>query len=633
MKLYAFFILFLICIASSQALILTNFSDGTSSFQSSINVTKRITIPIGYTVNTATVKIAGQLRYQAQQAPNSSASNGASCVNPTNAYDGNYASFANMSTPASSCYIQSNYTFPAFPTGYKPNATLRYMLGYADMNYNNDVGCLLYNESKLRLLQTSMLLGGLIYMSELYCYFPIGTILLKRQGTGLQSHSRIYDVTVYWKMPLTRFKLFTNTALSASNTNIWNTSTPVSLNVSVINSYISTNRTIPIRFGFYQGNISVSDLSVSMIPTLRICNNTVGDNIVYNFTARNEDNNLLISGNWAVDLVFENTSISFTKNNVKSIALCSQATSITSDGVVYMTTPAYTSKYYLLNDAFTGTTKRITVYNSIVSTNRSSVLWQVKDSYWSAYSNIVGKLSRYYPANHTWNIVQQDKSSEFGQLVYNVLETNTEYKMSFYDTSNNLLYTTDTLKFICPSGLCEVTNQITTPTAAEINIHATVSFSNLTKIATITWNEPTATITGVSISVSRDTLTGKYPICTISAAGASGSATCNASGNTGIGIVTISSTGNTTAYYTSTIDFGKQKLYDFLNNADSAIISFIVLMVIIGFGLTGSAASVIIMTLFGLVFLAFLGLSSFLSISVIGVACTLGIIIALMVRR
>ena len=82
-----------------------------------------------------------------------------------------------------------------------------------------------------------------------------------------------------------------------------------------------------------------------------------------------------------------------------------------------------------------------------------------------------------------------DRSDDYGLLIYDVVEKSQDYRLKFYDTSNNLLKTSDVLRFSCDSGVCELVSLISpigsTTTEPVLNVNQT--YNNITNILSVYW--------------------------------------------------------------------------------------------------------------------------------------------------
>lgn len=364
------------------------------------------------------------------------------------------------------------------------------------------------------------------------------------------------------------------------------------------------------------------------------CSDSPGTFPSINFTLEDEDTGLPIIGDISVDLTYLDQVLSFEKQDVSFLTLC------IGGGVNYTVTGtvrsevAYLNKHFFIDAEFGSTMQTIKLYNFNDTTGISTLQWTVRDETWDVYPDIIGRMQRYYPANHTWVTVQQDQTGEFGQLIYHIKEESTEYRFYFYD-GLNLLDSTNDVKFVCDSGLCEVTSQIIPSATPEVSIGANWTFNNDTKILTIMWNDPTGATSSVTTTLVKSTVTGNLLICNATTYTAVGSYACNTTGYSGNAILTIRSSASPEVIKDRRIITltPLPKLADFLDYGESAIWTFGLSLTIMSLGITGSPLAVIVMLIFSLVIQMYLGISSIITAEFLGVATIIGIVVALKVKK
>lgn len=222
-----------------------------------------------------------------------------------------------------------------------------------------------------------------------------------------------------------------------------------------------------------------------------------------------------------------------------------------------------------------------------------------------------------------------DESGDYGLVFFNIREENTDYRLLYYDRSNNLLLTTSSMKFSCTSGICELTQKLTPYSAstASTTLPHTITFNNNTRVINFSWSSSTdATARAV---VTRETTTGATTLCDTSATGTSGNIYCNTTGYTGVFTATLRKDGNIKA--TAYIDSPDTQLFNFVDKVEGAIWSFAIMLTVMGFGLF-SPVGVIIAAIFGLAVIYFMGLLNAVTLTFIIIASVIGIAIGIKVR-
>jgi len=249
--------------------------------------------------------------------------------------------------------------------------------------------------------------------------------------------------------------------------------------------------------------------------------------------------------------------------------------------------------------------------------------------------NIVGKLQRHYVGEGVWRTVQADKTGDYGNLHYNIYEEDTDYKLIFVDSQNNILETTQSMKFICTAGVCEITYMLlpVTDTDTIYNMTITPNYNNETGIITVTWADPDGFSATVYTYVTKETLTSSLVICNVTTTAAAGTHTCNISGLTGTFLLKVSSSRSPTEYHlTEFFHVAPRMIGSLLSKGDSAFLSFGIIITIVAAGLLFSPVAALIMTVLGLIVIFFLGMMSAITFPVIVIVGIITIIISIKVK-
>lgn len=304
----------------------------------------------------------------------------------------------------------------------------------------------------------------------------------------------------------------------------------------------------------------------------------------------------------------------------------------------YTTDNGFTHRYYYVNQTFLNNSViNLSIYNFNRTSGVSDLEITVRDeATYQYYENIYGKLQKNYIEEGVWRTVQMDKSGDFGLIFYNIIEENTDYRILFYDSQMRLLTTTQTMKFSCDSGICEVVYLLNpySETASSLDIDVSWNYDNDTQVFDVNWNNPSGSDASITLLVTQETLTGTNTICNAVQTGTSGSYSCNASGYTGVAFLSIngSQSGAQNLELSEWVDVSAQSLNALVGQSEGALISFFILLVVILMGLF-SPVGVILSTIFGLIGIYFLGISNIVTTSFIVVASVMGLAIALKVRN
>jgi hypothetical protein len=295
-----------------------------------------------------------------------------------------------------------------------------------------------------------------------------------------------------------------------------------------------------------------------------------------------------------------------------------------------------THRYFIYNQTINDTLTSISLYNFNDTTSTALLRITARDSdTYQYYPETIGWLERLYIGEGVWRVVQMDRSDDYGLLIYDVVEKSQDYRLKFYDTENNLLKTSDVLRFSCDSGVCELVSLIS-PTGSdttEAELEVNYTYNNATDILNVGWLDDTGEVTSVRMYVSKQTITGSLMIFNVTQNGSSGNYTFNLSGITGMVLLSVHKTASpesdAVSYWISLVE---NKLGDILGGDEGAFWSFIMLVVVVMLGIISPVAC-IILAVVGLIALYSLGIFSGLTLVVVIVAGVMAIALGVKIRR
>lgn len=410
------------------------------------------------------------------------------------------------------------------------------------------------------------------------------------------------------------------------------TNTSINLSPSLFQDVLTTQNSVFMQIaGSSFGNLTADNLLISYEPIFE-CDGDSSEVVVYNFTLTDEDNSSVLAGDLVVDLVYNNTILSYYANDTSSIAICmAQDANYTVYGFVQGDV-GYLNKYFFANALFNSNNpQEIDFYNKGDITDYSDLVLTVRDESYLPFPYIIGKVERYYPAEHLWKSVQQDISDSFGQQFFTIKEKDIEYRIYFYRNST-LLDNTQVVKFICDSGLCQASFQVLESAEDTSDLGITTLYDNSTGILNVSWNDGSGSTSSVRITVSKDTLTGTQNICNASVSSPFGTYSCNTSLYTGEVVVNVysPSTFRVPTFFTY-LSLDSTQLSDFLAVADYALYSFALLIVFAGMGSVSPVASVIT-TVFGIFMISVFGLNPIVNIPFVILVSVLGTLIGVKLK-
>ena len=273
-------------------------------------------------------------------------------------------------------------------------------------------------------------------------------------------------------------------------------------------------------------------------------------------------------------------------------------------------------------------------YNTTSLTSDLKLVLRNKGTY-EYYSNVIAKLQRRYLAEGIWRTVQMDESGDFGNVFFNVKEQNTDYRILYFDRDNNLLKQTESLKFICTNGVCELT-QLLSPfeeTTLTTDLDVSYDLHNDTRIIEVNWSDPLGGNNKVEVRVTKETMTGSISICNIFQTGSSGTANCNVSlyaGDVLLSVLTSNSPYVPVDSFWITLSRGL--LSSYISKTEASFWTFGFMVTVAGFGVWSPVAA-LISVMAGLISLFFMGIFNPLTITFIVVAASMGIAIGIKIKK
>lgn len=328
-----------------------------------------------------------------------------------------------------------------------------------------------------------------------------------------------------------------------------------------------------------------------------------------------------------------NYSAEFATNHTHYICLYPGNATIQADVYVkYEVNGGFVHRYYFVNHTFTNESQSMSLYNFNDTTGISGL--KITTRYvedFSYFQNVIVKLQRLYVGEGVWRTVQMDESGDFGGIFFNIREKDTDYKMIFMDRQNNVLKTTETIKFVCDSGLCDITYLLDPyeATAASDDINLSVTYDNNTRVLNLTWSDGSGNTRNVRMGLWKSTITGYTYLCTTNQTGAGGSFGCNASLYEGEAFLSVIV--DDEPVYGEYVELGKSTFAGFIDKSESALWTAGIVITTVGFGLFSPVAAVLA-AVAGLVFAFWLGINSFITITFIIVAGAVGVAIGLKVK-
>lgn len=364
-----------------------------------------------------------------------------------------------------------------------------------------------------------------------------------------------------------------------------------------------------------------------------------------NWTQYDEDNpSTKLTGTFAVEVEYwvgnrSNAKLyNATFGSANSWALCFSPTDARFSANIYgqnAITGGFTHRFYTQNVTYSNSTTNYSIYNtpntsvSVYSDMKITTRYVTSYGY---FKNVFAQLQRRYVGEGVWRTVQYDKSGDFGLLFFDIKEQSVDYRIKYYDENNSLLLETDSLKFVCTAAVCELTQLIdpASATTESPDIETVVTFNNATSVLTVEWDSASSLSSSVAIKVQKQNYNGLVTVCSTTQTGVAGSFDCNATGYTGELFVTVDVDGEQNA--AEYVPIGRTSIASNMSKATQALVTFLLMLAIIAFGLF-SPIALVIMTVLSLIVVFFLGTLSAITATFIIIAAVMGFVIAIKVKQ
>lgn len=427
--------------------------------------------------------------------------------------------------------------------------------------------------------------------------------------------------------------------------------TPTVSTYGLLNTY-TVNTITPNTTGTlsYYWNVTITQGDDNVSNTIIYRNQSIelwslvpcGSNPAITFNLYNEDYpQLSLNGTFETEIYYwindfttaKLFNYSFPSSNTFSVCLSNSSSVLRANIYARNTVPGgFTHRFYVQNGTYSNTTTVYNIYNTNDTTGYTDLKLTTRYvSNYDFFENVFVSLQRKYLSEGVYRTVQMDKSGDYGLVFFDIKEENTDYKLLFYDENNNLLKETDVLKFVCTAGVCDIT-QLLNPagtTTATINGSANVDYNNNTGIVTIDWSSLEPSGSTATIKVLKEGMSSTTTICNVAQTGNAGTYDCNVTGYTGDVQVLVTVDGENKLSEWLTLEH--ETLSDFLDVGEQSIITFIIMVTIISFGIF-SPVGLVLSTMFGLMTIFFLGIFSPVNLAFIIIAVVASVVISVKVK-
>jgi hypothetical protein len=276
----------------------------------------------------------------------------------------------------------------------------------------------------------------------------------------------------------------------------------------------------------------------------------------------------------------------------------------------YNTSGGFIHRHYLSNETISYNSTNHSVYNVIDTTGYSTLVLTVRDkNTYMYFDDAVVSLQKYYVGENIWRTVQMGYTGAYGNLPYNIIEKDEDYRFLMYDTHSHLLETSGNLQFTCTSGRCDLTYLIL-PYSSLTTLNITVwhTYDNNTGLVRAFWRGNINNQT-LNVKITKQAGTQTKTICNTNVSTVFGQSICDISAEEGTYSVAVSAydSGKLVGEYFTYITRPRVEFGDLIDESEAAFWSIGFMLVIASFGLFSPAAA-IISTFIGVVVLFYIGL-------------------------
>jgi len=458
-----------------------------------------------------------------------------------------------------------------------------------------------------------------------------------------ETEERMFNITFSGSFTLASVNLiFNGQTIPASliGTNIYSAYAYGPTNTDSVKQYWEIN-------GIYGGNSYITNSTTNNITILPVnmstCAGAINDSAL-NISIYDENAPSVNSGTNATvfaeyyytnTLSIKNYSAYLGQGKRFRICINENATLLSEFWFRYNNDSGFQTNYYILNTSLSNTTKLYSVYETTTIANYSTLQLTLKNKITNqVFRNAYIQLQRFYMSEGIWRNVQMDKSDYYGNVIFNIIEKDVDYRFLITDDFNNIIYMTDKMNFLCTSGLCAAT-LLAAPYTSEFpsELLIDISYNNATSEIVTQWLDPTSSTTSLRILVTRETLQGTTEICDNTVTGSSGISPCDVAAYPGGITVNVYSTTNgiSNPTITNLFDTELPPLSLLIGEKEGAWWAFGIILTTAAFGLF-SPVGAIICAVLGLIMVFFLGLTSVVTVPFIIIAAILGIIVGIKVK-
>jgi len=296
------------------------------------------------------------------------------------------------------------------------------------------------------------------------------------------------------------------------------------------------------------------------------------------------------------------------------------------------------NRWYFIEQNLSNITLNSALYNYNDTTGLSTFRGTVRDS--ATYlpkGGIVAQLQRYYLGEALWRTVQMDKSDDLsGQIFYRIIEQTIDYRIRFINMSNVIVKQTESAKFSCTSGFCDVTILLFPSVFSGVIVTPSVTgtFNNATGIVNISWEYSDGQNHRLHLLVSKNLFASQGSICDMTQLGQQGTFLCNVTGYYGEVKYALYASGSPELeIVTGWIQILLNDMTTLIPKREGAFWGFVIGGTLIMMGITTGAIGALITAVFALIVVKLLGITTIMTYVFISLCAVLAIVLGLVLRR
>jgi len=305
--------------------------------------------------------------------------------------------------------------------------------------------------------------------------------------------------------------------------------------------------------------------------------------------------------------------------------------------MVYNVSGGFTQRWWLRSARLTQNISLLSLYDFDYTTGIDELRGTLRDINFDYFNGIYTEMQRFYTGENVWRTVQKDRSDDYGQILFNIIEGTQDYRFKFFDDTTNI-DNTGVVKFLCDTNnICEVTfmvERIVTVTEPELLIYA--GYDNVTEIFQLNFSDSTGLTSSVRLRMTKETGVSSTAICDTTISASSGTINCDTTGYNGYLKAQIyKSSSDELPFKIINIHKLVSKLFQQagIGKLEAGLWTTGIVSTLVGLGAMIHPVMALIIYIFSLFAVFSLGLLNFATITFISALGAMAVIIAIIIRR